>query len=355
MSNSKMLARYEDEDGNGRRNSTGNDVPVLTREIDPMTWKSKIYRWSMGRRGGAHRSLDAPPEQDSFWQNKTKPIKSRELNAFESATKEYWANSCFIYSALEYSLRDNHPALEYYLLLDQKNIEAGVRDKFDALKMIDEICNHFKDTSEMTKTKLALEFSSFNVQNGESIEVYATRFERLLQRLGLVNVVYDDAIVQSTFKSGLVGPEFLFVQTLLMMTNYTSFDNMKTAMISYSKSPAAQALRAQALALSAITTASDNQVTGEANLTEGGRRTTKRGKSNREYTGCFKCGSKNHRKIDCPQEEEEDSEGDHSDVDHRPRKKPKQGLQRDQQEKPKKKQRPPILSVFRTPKPRTGE
>ena len=143
-----------------------------------------------------------------------------------------------------------------------------------------------------------------------------------------------------------------------MMTTYTSFDNMKTAMICYSKSPAAQALRAQALALSATTTtASDNQVTGEANLTEGGRRrkTTKRGKSSRECTGCFTCGSKNHLKSDCPQEEEEDSEGDQSDVDHRPRKKPKQGLQRDQQEKPKKKQRQPILSVFRTPKSRTGE
>ena len=37
----------------------------------------------------------------------------------------------------------------------------------------------------MNKIKLALEFSSFKVKNGETIEVYATRFERLLHQLGL--------------------------------------------------------------------------------------------------------------------------------------------------------------------------
>ena len=84
-------------------------------------------------------------------------MRSRELDAFESATKEYWANSCFIDSSLENSLRDNHPALEYYLLLHQWNIDAGVRDQFDALKMIDEICNQGYKQNEQDKTRAGIQ------------------------------------------------------------------------------------------------------------------------------------------------------------------------------------------------------
>jgi nitroreductase len=96
---------------------------------------------------------------------------------FESSKKEYWAHSCFIYSCLENSFKGNHAAMEYYLMLHQKNLDAGITELFEASKLLDDICAHFKDTSEVTKTKLTLEFSSFRVKEGETVEVYATRFE----------------------------------------------------------------------------------------------------------------------------------------------------------------------------------
>jgi hypothetical protein len=142
-----------------------------------------------------------------------------ELASFESSKKEYWTHSCFIYSCLENSFKGNHAAMEYYLMLHQKNLDAGITEFFEASQLLDDICAHFKDTSEVTKTKLTLKFSSFRVKEGETVEVYATRFERLVQSLGLVNVKNDDVVLQ----------EFIFVQTLLTMTTYATFDLMKTA------------------------------------------------------------------------------------------------------------------------------
>lgn len=66
------------------------------------------------------------------------------------------------------------------------------------------------------------------------------RFERLVQSLlGLLNVTNDEAVFQATFKAVLVGQEFIFVQTLLTMTTYATFDLMKNAVIMYSKSATA--------------------------------------------------------------------------------------------------------------------
>ena len=69
LSPADVTVKMKDEDGNGKRHSAGSDIPVFTREIDPIAWRSKIFRWAMAKRGGAHRSLNAPPVQDSFRQD----------------------------------------------------------------------------------------------------------------------------------------------------------------------------------------------------------------------------------------------------------------------------------------------
>ena len=158
--------------------------------------------------------------------------------------------------------------------------------------------------------------------------MYATRFERLVQSLGLVNVKNDDAVLQATFKAGLVGSEFLFVQTLLTMTTYATFELMKIAVISYSKSPAAQELRAQALQQVANT-----QNTGEVNVTERGPK--KRRQMPPNYSGCHNCKSKKHRVRDCPHPVQKGEEQESSEEDNPP---------------PKKKKRMPILSLLRDKK-----
>ena len=263
----------------------------------------------MAKRGGAHKALNKPPIQDAFWSNKGQPMTQVETSLFEAAKKEYWSLSCFIYSCLKNSFKSHHSAAEYYLLLHQKNISDGVTEYFDASKLISDICDHFKDSSEVLKTKLSLEFSSFQVKEGETVEEYSTRFERLIQNLALVNVVNDDATVQATFQNGLVGNEFIFVQTLLTMTKYKTFQKMKASIISYSKSSAAQNLRAQALQLvksaATLPTADQPQNTGEVNLTGDGRRKkNKRGERwtpQEDFSGCFICNSKKHRCANCPE------------------------------------------------------
>jgi hypothetical protein len=330
--------------------STGSDIPQFSAGMDTTAWRNSIFRWAMSKRGGAHKALNKPPIKESFWVDQTKPMIKSEITSFELATKEFWANSCFIYSSLENSFKGNHAAMEYYLLLHQKNLDAGVTEQFEASKLLDKICHHFKDTSETLKTKLSLEFSSFKVKENESIEVYATRFERLIQHLGLVSVVHDDAIVQSTFKAGLVGPEFIFVQTLLMMKNYKSFEKMKKSIIAYSKSPAAQTLRAQALQSTASAAALPVTTNTEINLTEGGRKRQRdqRHRKDNRIAKCYICGSKRHMCANCPERKDDiSSEDEDMDDDDTPVKKRK-SAQKGQKKRQESQERPPILSVIRS-------
>jgi hypothetical protein len=197
----------------------------------------------MSKRGGAHKALNPEPRKETFWINKSQAMMKSELASFRISKEGVLGTQCFIYSCLENPFKGNHAAMGYYLMLHQKNLDAGITEIFEASKLLDDICAHFKDTSEVTKTmKLTLEFSSFRVKEGETVEVYATRFERLVQSLGLVNVKNDDGL-QATFKAGLVGQEFIFVQTLLTMTTYATFELMKTAVIMYSKSAACSPFR----------------------------------------------------------------------------------------------------------------
>jgi hypothetical protein len=339
MSDSNMVSGYEVRDGDGNQ-PAGSDIPLFFPGMDTITWRNSIFRWAMSKRGGAHKALNPEPKKEAFWINKSQPMMKSELASFQSARREYWAHSCYIYSCLENSFKGNHPAREYYLMLHQRNLDAGVTEFFEASKLLDDICTHFKDTSETTKTKLTLEFSSFLVKAGETVEVYATRFERLVQSLGLVNVKSDDAVLQATFKAGLVGQEFIFVQTLLTMTTYATFELMKTAVIMYSKSAAAVTLRTQAQEIAnADTAVATSQTTAEANLT-----TEKRARS--PYTGCFVCSSKKHKAAECPQREG-NSEPDDDD-ESPPRVKKRKGVHQEKRSSKKgANTRKPILSLVR--------
>ena len=149
-----MVARYEVGDGIGNQYTSSSDIPLFHSGMDTTTWKTSFYLWAMGMRGGAHKGLNKKPEKDDYWLDKSIPMTKSELKSFEAATKEFWAHSCFIYSKLERSFRGNHAAMEYYQLLHQRNVDSGVTEFFDAMKLIEEVCTYFKDSSAVTKTKL---------------------------------------------------------------------------------------------------------------------------------------------------------------------------------------------------------
>lgn len=207
-------------------------------------------------------------------------------------------------------------------------------------ELMDRLVNRFRGELGNVLEKTTAEYHSFKIRATEKVSVGVDRLNGIIQKLTKLGQPPTDASKLAKIKASIQIEELhdLWVSVALLPTAHTTFDSVKEACERYDEAKLQLELIKGSSSAGEINLVNDVQCSfcdkkghtlaeckkaakkrNEEKFKRRQKREDKNGAGNQhpesaDYTGCFTCGSKKHRALECPKkrprEEPEDTGGE---------------------------------------------